>query len=209
MNGSYILLLGLLPLCAGCSDSDSPTSPQQETSANAESISDTKASGEDSPENDSNTPTLSPADEGTKDAMALYREAQALMKDGKLTTGYEIAENAMAQFIAEDIDLPWMLLESIDAGDKRVDVHFNMGERERDMPDDGIVRPLSFRIWSSGDDSQLLQVIDFEIGRSDGQSITAAIGEMTDTGHANYGILEVGVEYETIRNRIVELVTRE
>ena len=90
MKRSYILLLGLLPLCAGCSDSDSPTSPQQETSANAESIPDTKASGEDSPENDSNTPTLSPADEGTKDAMTLYREAQALMKDGKLTTGYEI-----------------------------------------------------------------------------------------------------------------------
>ena len=163
MKRYYNLLLALLLHCVGCSDSDSPTLPQQETIVDAASNPDTKPTGEERPQDNSNTPTSSPSNAEPKDAMTLYREAQALMKDGKLATGYETAEKAMAQFIAEDFDLPWMLLESIDAGDKRVDVHFNMGERERDMPDDGIVRPLSFRIWSSGDDSQLLQVIDFEI----------------------------------------------
>ena len=208
MNRNYIMLLALLFPCPGCSDRSTPTSPQHETNAATESKPDTEPGGEDRPPEDGDTLNSSPADAlAQKDAMTLYREAQAMMKDGKLATGYETAGKAMAQFIAEDIDLPWMLLESIDAGDKRIDVHFNMGERERDMPGDGIVRPLSFRIWSAGEDSEFLQVIDFEIGRSDGEPMTAAIGEMTETGHANYGILDVDAEYETIRKRVVELIT--
>ena len=141
-------------------------------------------------------------------AMTLYRDAQAMMKDGNLKAGYETAQKAMAQFIEEGDDLAWMMLESIAVEDKRIEVHFNMGQRERNMPKDGIVRPLSFRIWSK-DNSELLQILDFEIGRSDGQSVTAAIGEMTDTGHSNYGILDVDADYGTIRQRVVDLITGE
>ena len=94
-----------------------------------------------------------------KSAMTLYRETQALMEEGKLEEGYESAKRAMRQFIAQDDDLFWMLLESIEAGDKRINVHFNMGKHERKMPDDGIVRPLSFQIWSGGDDSDRMRPV--------------------------------------------------
>jgi len=128
------------------------------------------------------------------------------MKQGKYAEGYKSAKAAMRQFIAEDDDLAWMMLESIQVPGKRIDVHFNMGERERKMPENGIVRPLSFRIWSSGKETKLLRTIDFEIGRSSGKSATAAIGEMTGRGHSNFGILDVDSSYETIRNKVVELV---
>ncbi|MEP3478732.1 MAG: hypothetical protein ABJZ55_05750 [Fuerstiella sp.] len=209
MNRPNILLLVVLVHCLGCSDNTTSSSDQQGAATTSSESTDQLGSKEESPpERDSQTiPSI--ADEPEEDAMTLYRDAQAMMKDGELKAGYDTAQKAMARFIAEDVDLPWLMLESIAAGDKRIDVHFNMGERERDMPDDGIVRPLSFRIWPNGDDSALLQVIDFEIGRRGGQSVTAAIGEMTDTGHANYGILDVDAEYKTIRQQVIDLVTRE
>ena len=210
MNRSHIVLVVFVLHSIGCSrETTSPsTPPESPTSAESKSSVASTSEGPPSQETKSETPP-SDAERGTKDAMTLYREAQALMKEGKREEGHETAQKAMVQFVAEDIDLPWMILESIEAGDKRVDVHFNMGEREREMPDDGIVRPLSFRIWTGGDAPALSQVIDFEIGRSDGESVTAAIGEMTESGHANYGILDVDATYETIRQRVVDLVTQE
>jgi len=141
-------------------------------------------------------------------AVALYREAQALMKAEKHEEGYETAKKAMAQFIAEDNDLAWMLLESITLTDHRVDVHFNMGPPERNPPDNGIVKPLSFRVWSTGDDGALLKVIDFEIGRVDGESLTAAIGMTIDSGHANFGILPIDASYEAIKTAALDVVKR-
>ena len=138
----------------------------------------------------------------------MYRETQALMKEGKLEEGYESAKKAMQQFIAEEDDLFWMLLESIEAGDKRINVHFNMGRNEREMPDDGIFRPLSFHICSGGEDPRFLQKIDFEIGRGDGRSISAALGRTTETGHVGYEYLDADASYETIRQLVIELVTR-
>lgn len=114
----------------------------------------------------------------------------------------------LSEFNPAKTEIP-TLVAGQDVARNNTDVHFNMSERERKMPEDGIVRPLSFRIWSGGDDSTLLQVIDFEIGRSNGQSLTAAIGEMTESGHANYGILDVDTSYKEIRQRVIELVTQE
>jgi len=160
----------------------------------------------DSPITDSSDETQREPDE--RDAMTLYRRAQALMSEGKHDEGYETAKSAMQQFIADENDLAWLLLESIDVDGKRVDVHLNMSPQERNYPDEGIVRPLSFRIWSTGDDPELLQVIDFEISRFGGQSLTAAIGETTESGHANYGILELDTPYVEIRQKVLDLVAR-
>lgn len=209
MSPRYIMLLALLFQGLGCSDGSTSPSPQRQPDAANASGPNTGRSTEEQPEEAISTSGSSSSDANDKDAMTLYREAQAAIQAGNLAAGYETAQKAMTHFVDEGIELPWMLLESIEAGDKRIEVHFNMGERERDMPDDGIVRPLSFRVWSAGNDSQLLQVIDFEVGRSGGKSITAAIGEMTETGHANYGILDVDAEYATIRKRVVEFVTLE
>ncbi len=209
MRNKVGLFAMLAIVVVGCSGEVSPAAPSPETDQATVSESPDATNIESATSSDAapnNSPGESvPAESG---AMTLYRESQALMKDGKLEEGYQTAKKALQQFTTEAVDVPWMMLESVTVGGKRVDVHFNMGPDERQMPDDGIVRPLSFRIWSAGDDGELLQVIDFELGRSNGESITAAIGEMTESGHANYGILEVDASYAAIRQRVLDLVAR-
>src|SRR5687767_12233735 len=92
-----------------------------------------------------------------------YRKAQWLMKLEKFEEGYAAAQKAMECFVKGNVELAWMLLESVDLGHVRVDVHFNMGPKERKRPEMGIVRPLSFRIWNKpakGEELALLEVID-------------------------------------------------
>ena len=84
------------------------------------------------------------------DPMLHYRKAQFQMKLEKYDEGYATAQKAMELFIKIGDDLAWLLLESVDLKNVAVDVHFNMGPKERNRPQMGIVRPLSFRIWSKG-----------------------------------------------------------
>ncbi len=141
-------------------------------------------------------------------ATALLQRAQQLMKDGKPDEGYKTAKRAMAQFIAEESKRQSMLLESIVLKDRRIDVHVNMGPAERKPPQDGIVRPLSFRVWSKGDRPRLLKTIDFEIGMFGGRSLTAALGVTTPSGHGNYGILPVDASYSKIKKKLLEVVKK-
>lgn len=143
---------------------------------------------------------------GGQSGMDLYRLAQAQMKAGKRQQGYETAKAAMRQFIADGDDLAWMMLESVEVGDKRIDVHFNMGPKERDPSIDGIVKPLSFRVWSVGEEPTLLRTLDYENGRFDGQVLTAAIGEQRGSVHGNLGMLELDATYEEIVRKVVEIV---
>ncbi|MDD2600765.1 MAG: hypothetical protein PHO37_16345 [Kiritimatiellae bacterium] len=142
--------------------------------------------------------------------MLFYRKSQCLMTLGKRNEGYGVAKDAMALFVKEGDNLAWMMLEQIDLGHIRVDVHFNMGPRERKPPEMGIIRPLSFRIWRKGKDEQdigeLLEVIDFEIGVFNGKPSTAALGQMAGEGHANFGILDTASTYDQIRERLIDLV---
>jgi hypothetical protein len=101
-----------------------------------------------------------------------------------------------------------MLLESVDLDRLQVDVHFNMGPQERNPPKYGIVRPLSFRVWSKGKERSLLAIIDFEIGMSDGKPQTAALGQEFGDAHANFGMLPVDAKYELIRTKAIELIKR-
>ena len=147
------------------------------------------------------------------DPMLLYRKAQCLMELRRYDQGYEAAKQAMERFIAKKSTLAWMLLEHIDLGTLRVDVHFNMGPRERKPPDIGIVRPLSFRVWKKGEDAkgpgQLLEILDFEIGMTGGQPSTAALGmTMRGGGHANFGILDTDAKYVDIRTKALELIKK-
>jgi len=140
--------------------------------------------------------------------MLLYRKAQCLMKLDKREKGYQAAKDAMALFVKTGKNLSWMMLEQIELKSVRVDVHFNMGPGERRPPEMGIIRPLSFRVWSKGEESDLLEIIDFEIGLWDGKPSTAALGQTTGDGHANFGILDTDSTYATIRERLVALVTK-
>ena len=194
-----------LPFFPGCSTPDVKSNVKGE--ASNESPSGTNAE-ENTPSEDDKSES-STEENGAENAMDLSRKAQALIKEGRYDEGYQMAGEAMKMFEKENNDLAWIMLESIEIGGKRIDVHFNMGERERNFPDDGIVRPLSFRVWSKGDEANLLEVVDFEIGRMDGESLTAAIGEMTNDGHINHGIMQIDSDYETIRKRIIEHVSSE
>ena len=83
------------------------------------------------------------------------------------------------------------------------------GRRERDPPKDGIIKPLSFRVWSKNKDPSLLAVIDFEIGRIEGKPLTAALGQEFPNAHANFGMLPVDAKYEQIRTKAIELIKKQ
>ena len=100
-----------------------------------------------------------------------------------------------------------MLLGSIDAGKIRIDVHANMGPKERADKKDGIVRPLSFRIWSTEGEKRLIKVIDFEQAYFQGQLISTAIGESIENGHLNHGMLKADSDFDTILARVQEALT--
>jgi len=188
----------VLAFC-GCGQNTKPTQPIQTAQESGPTGSESKTDVA-APEKDEN------AEGGETDAMTMYRQAQLLMKEGREEEGYETAKKAMQQFISEDNDLAWMLLDSIGVEGGRVDVHFNMGPSERNPPDNGIIRPLSFRVWSRSGDETIREVLDFEIGRVDGEPLTAAIGKTHASGHSNYGILPVNASYEMIIQAVLKVV---
>lgn len=155
---------------------------------------------------DSSEPIVPEGDEAEESADALAQRAQALMAAGQKQEGYETAQAAMRRFEAEGIALVWIILESVDVGDKRIDVHFNMGPKERDPKAEGIIRPLSFRVWTTREDATIVRRLDFEQGRVGGRVITAAIGEQRGSVHGNLGMLETDATYEEVLRRVVEIV---
>jgi hypothetical protein len=114
----------------------------------------------------------------------------------------------MELFIKKNNDLIWMKLEKIEVGDKLVNVHFNMGPDERNPPENGIMRPLSFRIWNR-DMSRLHEIIDFEIATSDGEPMTAAFGITYSGGlHCLIQMMDTDADYETIRKAAIEMIRK-
>jgi hypothetical protein len=142
------------------------------------------------------------------DPILHYRKAQCLMKLGKRAEGYETAKKAMALFTKQNKKLAWMMLEKVDAGHVRIEIHFNMGPRERKRPKFGIIRPLSFRVWRKGDDPKLVEIIDFEIGMMGGKPGTAALGKTEGRKHVNFGTMPADSTYATIRQRAVALIRK-
>lgn len=144
------------------------------------------------------------------DPLLNYRKAQFQMKLEKYEEGYASAQKAMEKFIKAGDDLAWLLLESVDLKNVAVDIHFNMGPKERSRPQMGIVRPLSFRIWKKGpkgERTEILEIIDFEIGMIDGKAETAALG-ITKDGHKNLGMLKPDMGYKDIRTQALELIRK-
>ncbi len=142
------------------------------------------------------------------DPKLLLQKAKCLMTLGKRAEGYETAKLAMAALEKKNNSLAWTILEQIDLPLVRVDVHFNMGPQERHHPQDGIIRPLSFRVWAKTTEPKILCIIDFEIAMTDGKPSTAALGSTSAQMHENYGMLDVNASYDEIRSKLLELVTR-
>lgn len=134
-----------------------------------------------------------------------YRKCQALFAQGKEQAAIDHAGITLQKFIAAKEELAWMKLGSIKTETLRIDVHFNMGPKERAIKKNGIVRPYSFRIWSR-DGEKLIRVLDFEQGWFDGKHMTTALGEMEGHNHENYGILENTCDFATVRAKVLEIV---
>lgn len=135
-----------------------------------------------------------------------YRRCQALMKLKRYEEGYKVAQEAMSKYIAADDRLAWMLIDTIDLDRFRVDVHFNMGPDERNPPAIGIVRPLSFRVWTREGERRLVNIVDFEIGYYDGKPNTAAFGKTIEDRHVNYGLARPEMSYTEIRESARKLI---
>ncbi|MEM6692724.1 MAG: hypothetical protein AAF664_25070 [Planctomycetota bacterium] len=114
----------------------------------------------------------------------------------------------MSKFKLAKNDLAWIGLGSFSTKDYQIDVHYNMGQKERAEPRDGIVRPYSFRVWTKGDDADLVHVLDFELAYSDSEVVSAAIGEMLRTSHVNYGIVDSKSDFTTVRKKVLDILSR-
>src|ERR1044071_4106021 len=124
------------------------------------------------------------------DPMLHYRKCQALFAKGKEQEAVDHAAVALAKFKATDSKLAWMGLGSITNGSYRIDVHYNMGASERAEKKDGIVRPYSFRVWTTNEEPKLVRILDFELAYLDGELMSAAIGATTREGHSNFGVVD-------------------
>ena len=135
-----------------------------------------------------------------------YRLAQYYARNAKYEDAIKMAESTKEKFSAKGDQPAWLMLESIDCAGVRIDVHYNCGPRELNPPEFGIVKPMSFRIWSTDKSHKLLEVIDFEKGMSQGKAVTAALGQATKRGHSNFGMLDVDAKYEDVRAKLIKLV---
>lgn len=134
--------------------------------------------------------------------------AKTLSKLGRYDDAESAAKEVMAICDRTGNSLAWIIIDQIDVDGNRVDVHFNMGPRERHPPPDGIVRPYSFRIWAPGPEIKMVDAIDFELGYLQGQPQTAAFGKSTSTGHSNYGMATPDMTYSKIRPAAIALITK-
>ncbi|MGE9266697.1 MAG: hypothetical protein ACQKBY_01270 [Verrucomicrobiales bacterium] len=140
------------------------------------------------------------------DPMLHYRKCQALFALGQEQASVDHATITLQKFKDANQGLAWMLLGSIETEKHRIDVHYNMGPAERAEERDGIVRPLSFRIWTREPDPEIIRSLDFELAYFEGQIVSAALGEMRANMHANYGILKADSSFDTIKKKVLEVL---
>ena len=89
-----------------------------------------------------------------------------------------------------------------------MDVHRNMGPKERAEKREGIVRPYSFRVWTMDADPKLVRIIVFELAYFEGELGTAAIGEMTQGSHSNFGTMDPKSDFAIIKGKVLKLIQK-
>ena len=140
------------------------------------------------------------------DPMLHYRKCQALFAAGKQQEAIDHAKVAMDAFIKANNNLAWMLLGSIKTDKYRIDVHYNMGPKERAEKRDMIVKPYSFRVWTLDEEPKLERTLDFEIAYFGGEAMTAAIGSTTPRGRNNFGMLETDADFATVKAKVLNIL---
>ncbi|MCX6906828.1 MAG: hypothetical protein NTY01_02170 [Verrucomicrobia bacterium] len=142
------------------------------------------------------------------DPMLHYRKCQALFAKGREQEAVDHAAVALAKFKAVNNDLAWMSLGFIRTEKFLVDVHYNMGPKERAEKKDGIVRPYSFRVWTPEPERKLVRILDFELAYLEGQVLTAAIGEMSQGRHLNFGIVDPKSDFASVKKKVLEIIAK-
>jgi len=142
------------------------------------------------------------------DPMLHYRKCQALFAKGKEQEAVVHAAVALAKFKAAGSNLAWMGLGSIKTKSYKIDVHYNMGAGERAEKKDGIVRPYSFRVWTTDAEPKLVRILDFELAYLDGELLSAAIGEQSGGRHSNLAIVEPKSDFATIKKKMLEIISK-
>ena len=140
--------------------------------------------------------------------MLHYKKCRALFAIGKEQEAIDHAAVALSKFKEAKEELTWMLIGSIMTDDYKIDVHYNMGDRERADKKEGIVKPFSFHVWTKDDESKLVRILDFELAYFEGELMSAAIGEDVDGGHANLGIIDPKSNFDTIKKRVLKIVEK-
>jgi hypothetical protein len=140
------------------------------------------------------------------DPLLHAKKCQALFNEGKEQEAVDHAKIAMSKFISAKNKQASIKLGELKSKSHRIEVHFNMGPKERSSKPDGIVRPLSFKLMTDGEKPSVSKVLDFELGYINGEALTAAVGETTKQGHGNYGILDPGSDFATIKKKVLEVV---
>lgn len=142
------------------------------------------------------------------DPMLHYRKCQALFARGREQEAVDHAAVALAKFKAAGNKLAWMSLGSFTANACRIEVHYNMGAGERADKKDGIVRPYSFRIWTTSAEPELVRMLDFELAYLNGELLSAAIGQMIGDVHANFGVVDPKSDFATIKKKVLEVIKK-
>lgn len=142
------------------------------------------------------------------DPMLHYEKCKALFAMGKEQEAIDYASIALTKFKEAKEDLAWMMLGSITTDEYKIDVHYNMGARERAEKKNGILRPYSFRVWTKNADAQLIRILDFELAYFEDELMSAAVGEMIDDGHANLGIVDPKSDFGTIKKKVLAIITK-
>ena len=144
------------------------------------------------------------------DPMLHYRKCQALYAQGREQEAVDHAAMALQKFKVAGSNLAWLGLGTINTNQYRIEVHYNMGPGERaDEKDrEGIVRPLSFRVWTTNAPPRLVRTLSFELAYLDGKVISAAIGEEIGSGHANFGIVDPMIPFASLKRKVLEILIK-
>ncbi|HEX5219046.1 MAG TPA: hypothetical protein VFZ59_05715 [Verrucomicrobiae bacterium] len=123
------------------------------------------------------------------DPMLHYRKCQSLFAKGKEQEAVDHGAVALARFKAANSKLAWMSLGAITNGNY-------------------IVRPYSFRVWTTNAEPKLVRKLDFELGYFNGELLSAAIGETTREGHLNFGVVDPKSDFATIKKKVLEIISK-
>ena len=133
-------------------------------------------------------------------------KCKTLFAAGKQQESVDFANVAMGKYVKANDDSDRIILGTIMTDKYRIDVHVNMGMKERAKVKHGMIRPYSFHVWSLDTPASQIKTLDFEIMCIRGMPMTAAVGEMHAGIHSNYGTVDTDVDFATVKAKVLAIL---